>query len=72
MMCWKPEVTTASDPEDVYTGNALRFATEDEALRYARDLMSRWTAVRDVRATLTTGEATHQWDAATGLHKREE
>jgi len=48
-MRWKAEVNTAGDPPDSWTSNALRFDTEDEAKDYARDLTSRWTAVRDWR-----------------------
>jgi len=33
-----------------FVGNALRFATEDEATRNARDLMHRWFAVTEYRA----------------------
>lgn len=33
-----------------WAGNALRFATEQEAVDSARDLMQRWTLVEDYRA----------------------
>ncbi len=40
---WKCEVKTACD--DSWIGNAMRFATYDEAKAYGNDLYSRWTAV---------------------------
>lgn len=48
-MSWKPEVIADSTGE--WCGNALRFATEREALDNAHDLSMRWFAVRDYRAT---------------------
>ena len=45
-MAWKAEVQTQGNGED-WDGNALVFATEDEAVGYAEDLMSRWTAVKE-------------------------
>jgi len=46
-MSYAPEVQT--DSTDKWYGNALRFATEEEAQAYVVDLAMRWTAVRDVR-----------------------
>lgn len=46
---YKPEVQT--DNTGKWYGNALRFATREEAESNARDLMCRWFAVRDYRAT---------------------
>lgn len=40
------EVNTAGDPEDSWAGNAIRYKTADTAEASARDLFSRWTAVR--------------------------
>jgi poly(3-hydroxybutyrate) depolymerase len=45
---WKPMVKTGTDPK--FYGNALRFATEDEANRSAKDLMNRWYAVVECKA----------------------
>ena len=42
------EVQTAGDG-DAWTGNGLRFATREEAETYAKDLFSRWTAVKAFR-----------------------
>lgn len=47
MKSFKAEVR--ADDSLKWYSNQLRFATEQEALRYARDLMSRWTAVREYR-----------------------
>jgi len=48
MKSWKPEVRTGSDPK--FYGNALAFATREEAERSAKDLMSRWMLVVEWRA----------------------
>jgi hypothetical protein len=45
---WKAEVI--ADSSGVWCGNALRFATEAEALEYASALASRWTLVSGWRA----------------------
>lgn len=47
MQSWKPEVI--ADNSGKWTGNALRFATKEEAQRYVYDLALRWIAVRDTR-----------------------
>lgn len=59
-MSWKPEVRTGKDPK--WYGNALRFATEDEARRSAEDLMSRWLLVVECRATECDDPVTHTYD----------
>ena len=41
---WKPVVLVMN--EEKWHGNALRFATKDEAQRSARDLMHRWLLVK--------------------------
>jgi hypothetical protein len=46
-MSWKPEVI--ADNSGKWCGNALRFATREEAESQVRDLSWRWTAVRDTR-----------------------
>lgn len=43
MTSYKPVVRTGSDPE--FYGNSLRFATHEEALQSAEDLMRRWMLV---------------------------
>jgi hypothetical protein len=47
-MSFKPEVQT--DNTGKWYGNALRFATREEAEAQVLDLMTRWTSVRDIRA----------------------
>jgi hypothetical protein len=46
-MSFKPEVSTGNDPK--FYGNALRFATKEEAEASAFDLAMRWLAVREWR-----------------------
>ena len=58
-MSFKPEVNTAGDPEGVFTGNELRFATEAEAQSYVFDLAMRWTAVADTRVVESNDPVTH-------------
>jgi len=38
-----------ADSSGNFNGNDLRFATEEEAWDYVRDLAFRWTLVRDMR-----------------------
>ena len=44
---WAVEVI--ADTSGKWCGNSLRFASEEVALRYGRDLASRWLAVSEVR-----------------------
>jgi hypothetical protein len=46
-MSFKPEVI--ADSSGKWTGNALRFATREEAEAQVLDLMMRWTSVHDTR-----------------------
>ena len=46
-MSWKPEVI--ADSSGKWCGNALRFATKEEAERSVADLSMRWLAVRETR-----------------------
>lgn len=48
MSSFKPEVVV--DASGKWYGNALRFATREEAEASARDLAYRWLAVREWRA----------------------
>ena len=45
-MSFRPMVLVQGE----WSGNALRFATKEEALTSARDLFSRWMLVEDCRA----------------------
>jgi hypothetical protein len=47
-MSFKPEVI--ADTSGKWVGNALRFATREEAEANVRDLMMRWFAVHETRA----------------------
>jgi len=42
-------VEVIADDSGEWAGNAMRFATEAEAQRYADDLSARWFAVRQTR-----------------------
>jgi hypothetical protein len=46
-MSFKPEVI--ADTSGKWCGNALRFATREEAAANVQDLMMRWFAVRETR-----------------------
>jgi len=51
-----------ADAGDKWTSNALRFATQEEAYAYAKDLSWRWLAVRKFRATPCEDPVTHRLD----------
>lgn len=58
-MGWKPEVYV----EDKWSRNSLVFATEEEAIASAKELMDRWMNVTAARAVEVPGEpATHKFD----------
>ena len=58
-MSWKPEVIADSSGE--WCSNALRFATEAEALDNAKDLKRRWMLVIDCRATQSDDPVNYRW-----------
>jgi hypothetical protein len=58
-MSWKAEVI--ADNSGKFVGNALRFATENEAKGYAADLFSRWTSVRETRVVESEDPVTDTW-----------
>ena len=45
----KFKVEVIADSSGVWAGNSLTFETAEKAEEYARDLFSRWTAVRKWR-----------------------
>lgn len=49
-----------------WNGNAVRFATEDEAMASARDLMRRWTLVENYGAEASDDPVNCAWDETTG------
>jgi hypothetical protein len=59
---FKPQVKVNS----VWACNALVFATEQEAIDNARDLMRRWVLVENYRAVPSTDPVNYRW-TATGL-----
>ncbi len=58
-MSWKPEVI--ADSTGKWCGNALRFATQQEARYNVQDLAGRWFAVRDTRVVECEDPVTHAW-----------
>lgn len=64
-MSWAPEVI--ADPSDKWCGNALRFATKEEAEKYVLNLFFRWTLVRDTRVVESTDPVNYRWDPEAGL-----
>jgi hypothetical protein len=62
-MSFKPQVQTGRDPQ--FYGNALAFATREEAERSARDLAGRWLLVTDWRA-VESDEPVNYWYLSDG------
>lgn len=58
-MSWKPEVI--ADSSGQWVGNALRFATREEAEASVRDLAGRWTLVRQTRAVESPDPVNYAW-----------
>jgi len=58
-MSFKPEVQT--DDTGKWYGNALRFATHEEAEAQVLDLMMRWTSVRDTRVVESTDPVNYRY-----------
>jgi hypothetical protein len=58
-MSCKPEVI--ADSSGKWCGNALRFATREEAENNARDLSYRWFAVRETRAVESTDPVNYRY-----------
>lgn len=58
-MSYKPEVQT--DSTGKWYGNALRFATREEAEANAKDLAARWFAVLAWRVSESTDPVAHAW-----------
>lgn len=62
-MSFKPQVSAGSDPG--FYGNALAFATREEAEVSARDLMNRWTLVTDWRVVESDEPVNYRIDLET-------
>ena len=56
---------TVKEDQGGWSGNALLFATKEEAQSYADDLMNRWTLVCDTRVDENPEPANSKWDAET-------
>jgi hypothetical protein len=53
------QVEVQADSTGTWAGNSLRFASQDEADDYGRDLAFRWTAVRHWRSVESDEPVTH-------------
>lgn len=65
MKSWKPEVIV--DSSGKWCGNALRFATKEEAEANVKDLMYRWFSVIDTRVVESDDPVNYRWDFKLGL-----
>lgn len=61
-MSFRPMVSTGSD----FAGNALRFATKEEALASAKELYHRWYLCVDYRADESDDPVNYAWDPERG------
>jgi hypothetical protein len=62
---WAPEVI--ADNSGKWVGNALRFATREEAQANVENLMYRWTLVREIRVVESNDEPNYRWIPGKGL-----
>ncbi len=60
-MSFKIEVKTPGDSN--WSSNSVRFATEDEAKTYGKDLFMRWTSVTEYQVTGSEDLVNYIWDA---------
>jgi hypothetical protein len=58
-MSFAPEVRTGRDPQ--FYGNALRFATREEAQANVEDLAMRWMLVVETRVAESTDPVNYRW-----------
>ena len=58
-MSFKPEVI--ADTSNKWCGNALRFATREEAEVNVQDLMMRWFAVRETRIVISDDPVNYRY-----------
>lgn len=63
-MSWKPEVI--ADSSGKWAGNALRFATKEEAEANVANLASRWMLVRETRVVESDDPVNYTWDFNAG------
>jgi hypothetical protein len=60
-MSWKPEVI--ADSSGKWVGNALRFATKEEAEGNAKALAWKWVLVREWRVAESAEPVNYEWKA---------
>lgn len=58
---WKAEVQ--ADSSGTWANNAIRLPTKEQAEGYGRDLMMRWTAVREMRVVQSKDPINYDWVA---------
>ena len=58
-MSYAPEVI--ADNSGKWCGNALRFATKEEAEANVRDLFSRWMLVKETRVVESSDPVNYTW-----------
>lgn len=58
-MSWKIQVQT--DNTGNWYGNALRFATKEEAQKSVADLMMRWSSVNETRVVESDDPVNYAW-----------
>ena len=68
-MSWRMEVHGCGDRAGVWTTNALRFATREEAQAHVSELGSRWFGFDDSQVVECTRPVTHT--ACTKVHNPE-
>lgn len=61
-MSYKPEMLCQGE----WCGNGMVFATEDEALKHGRELMSRWFVPTDCRAVESDETVNYRFDESAG------
>lgn len=69
-MSWAPEVI--ADSSGKWAGNALRFATKEEAEANVANLKWNWMEVRETRVVESTDPVNYRWVANKGLEAIEE
>jgi hypothetical protein len=65
-MSYKAEVQVKGEGER-WHDNALRFATKEEAVEYAKDLYSRWTLTTAYRAVESEDPVNYVWQGGKAL-----
>jgi len=58
-MSWCPQVL--ADSTGVWSGNAIRLETREEAMEYVKDLKRRWVLVTETRVVECQDEVSHRW-----------